>query len=124
MRRPPPSLDRAAIERRKPLWSALADLYLDTQSELFVPHIVRCARAGDFSLAEVEHILRWEVRPALYQNLLSVAGEWAGWPDDWLEERIMDSMQRRPPMLIGKDQFMPEEWPEIEAALRAPDGER
>ncbi len=102
-----------------PLWIALADLYLDTQSDLFVPNIVRCASDGGFSLAEVEHILRWEVRPALYLNYLNLAGEWAGWPSDWLKNRILGSMRSRPSLLIGKNRFMPEEWPEIHAAMAA-----
>jgi hypothetical protein len=96
---------------------ALADLYLDTQSELFVPNVIQHAEEGGFSSDAVNHILRWEVRPALYKNYLSVAGEWAGWDQNWLVERILDCMKRRPPILIGKDRFMPDEWTEIENAL-------
>jgi hypothetical protein len=50
---------------------------------------------------------------------LSVAGEWTGWQEDWLVARILERMQHRPPFLIGKRRFMPDEWPEIEAALAA-----
>jgi hypothetical protein len=116
-RRVPPQLDAEAIERRKPLWQALADLYLDTQSDLFVPTVISCAEEGGFSLAEVGHVLRWEVRPALYLNYLSVAGEWAGWQEDWLFEHILQQMQRKPPLLIGQNRFMPEEWVEIRRTL-------
>lgn len=107
------------IDRRMPLWSALGELYLDTQSDLNVPFIVRTAKAGGFTAAEVEQILLWEVRPALYENLLSMAGEWAGWDQNWLRGQILETMQRRPPPLGLGSGFVPDELPEILAALRA-----
>lgn len=113
------------IERRVGLWEALANFYLDTESDTFVPLAVEAARAGGFTLEEVEDILRWEVRPALYTNLISVAGLWSGWDRDWLVERIVDVASRPPnpltgPLtgpLIGHNRFMPVEWPALQAAI-------
>lgn len=109
------------IERRLPLWEALANFYLDTESDAFVPLAADAARTGGFSPAEVEDILRWEVRPALYTNLVSVAGEWSGWDRDWLVERIVDTASRpHNPLtgpLIGHNRFMPDEWSALQAAI-------
>ncbi len=85
------TLTPTEIERRLPLWRAVADLYLDTDSADFVSNIVAVARQSEFTADDVDQILRWEVRPALYANYLNVAGEWAGWDNDWLEDRIIKS---------------------------------
>jgi hypothetical protein len=106
-----------------PLWLALSDLYLDTEDPGFVSNVVNAARRNGFTLNEVEHVLRWEVRPALYKNYLSVAGEWSGWNDKWLEEVICNAIGRpplfcrRPFRRICANWFMPEEWPVIQAAM-------
>jgi hypothetical protein len=106
-----------------PLWEALANLYLDTWMECFVPNVVRAAKEGGFSLNEVEHILRWEVRPAFYFNMTTVAGEWAGWHSDFVREEILEKMAYPPALCrvpfryFGRNQFMPAQWPEIKRAL-------
>lgn len=106
------------IARRLPLWEALGNLYLDTESDAFVPLVVKAAREGDFSLEEVEHIVKWEVRPALYFNYLDVAGEWAGWDNDWLVQRILDTTGKTSDrLLLGDTRFMPSEWSAVQAAM-------
>jgi hypothetical protein len=40
-------------------------------------------------------MLMYDVHPALYRNLMSVAGEWAGFDEAWLVGRI--AMARRQP---------------------------
>jgi hypothetical protein len=111
------------IARRMPLWEALADLYLDTWMECFVPNVVAAAKEGGFALEDVEHILRWEVRPAFYLNLLSVAGEWAGWHPEIVREDIEKAMNEPPYFCRGplrymlRNKFMPAQWPEIQAAM-------
>jgi hypothetical protein len=112
-----------AINRRLPLWIALADLFLDTEDPLFVTHVAEVANRNGFETSEVDAILRWEVRPALYHNLLSVAGEWAGWEDDWLRDHMVRSIRARhwlctwPFTCLCKNWFMPEEWHAIQAAM-------
>ena len=109
---------KADIKKRLPLWEALGNLYLDTESDAFVPLVVKAAREGGFSLKEVEHILKWEIRPALYFNYLDVAGEWAGWDNDWLVERIIETTGKHADrLLLGETRFMPDEWPFIQAAM-------
>jgi hypothetical protein len=107
------------MARRLPLWEALSDFYLDTECEGFVPMVARVAKEGGFSVTDVEHILRWEVRPALYFNMLDMTGEWMGWDQDWLRARIIHVMGKPPPFLLCDNAFMPAEWPAIHAAMLA-----
>ncbi len=36
-----------------------------------------------------------EVWPAFIPNLLSVAGEWAGWEKDFIQQRVLECYKRR-----------------------------
>jgi len=73
---------------RSPVWEALADLWLDTElADYQFDHIARVIVASPYSLEELMTIHDEEVAPALSANLLSVAGEWAGFDSAWLNER-------------------------------------
>lgn len=82
-------------DARIPVWNALSELYLDTDVTLSHAYIVRTLAASPYSLDEVHGMLMYDVHPALYWNLMSVAGEWAGFDEAWLVERI--AMVRRQP---------------------------
>lgn len=73
---PPLSLEE--VERRKPVWQALSNMYLDTENTEVEFELIaqRILRAG-YSLAEAEQINRLEVFPLVGTNLASVAGDWA-----------------------------------------------
>ncbi|WP_125419511.1 DUF7079 family protein [Hymenobacter rigui] len=79
-------------ERRRPVWVALADLYLDTelQEQDFQRIATVCAESG-FSWAEIQLINYNEVAPALWFNVQDIAGEWAGWDEEWLIAHIQHS---------------------------------
>ena len=79
----------ADIEARTRVWAALSGLYLDTDVEAYYAHIVDTLAVSAYPLDQLERILFREVHPALYPNLLSVAGEWAGFDQDWLKARIL-----------------------------------
>ncbi len=83
----PPAADLAA---RRPVWSAFADFYLDTDTTGSEPHAAAVLAASAYSLEELHAILFDEVHAALYPNLVSVAGEWAGFDIDWLAARILE----------------------------------
>ena len=51
-------------------------------------YIARTIASEKLSLAKTEQILWNEVFPALESNLNSVAGNWTGWPDEWLIENL------------------------------------
>ncbi len=89
----PPDRD---LERRRPLWEALADLCLDSAlDDVRYRAIATSVVASGYTPAEVQEILWREVLPVVETNLRSPAGEWAGFDADWLQERIL-AQRRRP----------------------------
>jgi hypothetical protein len=76
-------------DARIPVWIALSDLYLDTDVVAFHGHITSTLAASPYSLDALHEMLMYDVHPALYPNLLSMAGEWAGFDETWLIERIL-----------------------------------
>ena len=78
--------------RRWPVWLALADMYLDTELQPDeLRHIAEVCVASGFSWLEIKQLNYDEVAPALWPNLQSVAGEWAGWDEAWLRARLTAS---------------------------------
>lgn len=82
------------IQARRPVWSALSDFYLDTDVEGWYPHAARVLADSDYTIDELRDILRHEVHPVLHPNLMTVAGEWAGFDEDWLAERILQRLAK------------------------------
>ena len=77
------------LQRRRPVWQALSDLFLDTETRPAVPAAAQVCEASQYSIDELNIIWRHEVSPVLAPNLLSVAGEWAFFDPEWLEETIL-----------------------------------
>ena len=76
-------------ETRVSLWEAFSDFFLDTEiSDTHFRHVALVVAKSGISTTEAETVLWNEVFPVLYPNLLSVAGEWAGWPRDWLRANL------------------------------------
>ena len=73
----------------RPVWDALGDLYLDTDTRPGLPHIAHVLAGSGLRKAELEAIWLEEVTPALAFNLALVAGEWAYFDLEWLERRIV-----------------------------------
>jgi hypothetical protein len=83
-----PSAEQLAI------WMAMAEHFLDTEPKQGVAHTaLLCVQSG-LSIEQARAIWQHEVSPALYLNLWSVAGEWAGWDEAWLVERVIKSRRR------------------------------
>jgi hypothetical protein len=77
--------DEAEVERRKPVWLALSDLWLDkelTRDDL--RRIAGVLKSSGYSVPQLREIYLFEVAPVVFPNLLTVAGEWAGFDEDWL----------------------------------------
>lgn len=77
------------LEHRRPVWEALSDLFLDTDTSLARSWRVGILAASPYSLDELEQILIEEVYPVCHSNLFSVAGEWVGFDTQWLERSIL-----------------------------------
>ena len=83
------------IERRLPAWTALSELFLDT--ELLEADYARLRTAlaeSGYSGAELRAILHGEVAPVLGYNLFSIAGEWMGWSEADLRQLLVPRLQR------------------------------
>lgn len=88
-------LSAAEIQARLPLWDAIADLFLDTEIDDGVrAYVARVLAPSPFSLDELDAIYRFEVAPVVHANLKVVAGEWAGFGEEWLGERIPAHLAR------------------------------
>lgn len=90
---PPPEDDLA---NRLPVWMACGDLYLDTEiTDQGYHSIARACAASPYTSEELDRIMFSEVWPALALNLFSVAGEWAGWDEEFVKIRILERSRRR-----------------------------
>ena len=84
------------IEERKPIWIALSDFYLDTElQESDFKRIAHTISESPYSIEQVKEINKYELFPVLQWNLISVAGEWAGFNEELLVKFITDSLQKR-----------------------------
>jgi len=83
------------LKERLPVWSALSDLFLDTElDERDHQRIATILRQSPYSVSQLEAILRDEITPAFGCNLASVAGEWEGWSEASVRE-IMEASLRK-----------------------------
>jgi hypothetical protein len=86
------------------IWESMADHFLDTDTDEWIPRTARlCVEAG-LSTAEAGRIWRFEVVPAVWPNCWDLAGEWACWPTEWLVAAIERARGRWPnrPGLCGE----------------------
>lgn len=114
-------LCEAEIARRLPVWSALSEVFLD-QEPLTDTYrsIADVIDENGFSAIEAEAIFRDEVAPAFAINLWSVVGEWQGWPEDFVRERVLEkrtSTLARFAARLFNGRTLKEEWAKIAAFL-------
>jgi hypothetical protein len=51
-------------------------------------------RRSGYKIEELREIYLFEVAPVLFPNLLSIAGEWAGFDEEWLVHEVMKQTNR------------------------------
>ena len=84
------------IARRKPVWIALSEFYLDTElDENDIQRIAKILKYSGYSIEELKLINYVEVAPLVSSNLLNVTGEWAGFDEDWLVSEIINLKSKR-----------------------------
>lgn len=89
-------MNEPEILARKPVWRELAKLYLDTEfDDDDLQPMAQVLAVSPHSLAELREIEVWEVAPVISSNLLNVAGEWAGFDEEWLFEQCEQRARRR-----------------------------
>jgi len=85
----------AEIADRLPLWAALSALFLDTEhDQTSLARSAESIAATGCGAREAAKVLDHDVAPALYPNLLSVAGEWTFWTDDEVRAAVMQHLGR------------------------------
>ncbi|MDO6855212.1 hypothetical protein Q4599_16585 [Cellulophaga lytica] len=73
------------MEERLPVWKALSEMYLDTELyDYDYDQIAKTLAASGFTSKELKEIDLYEVFPVCAKNLLSTAGIWNGFNDDYL----------------------------------------
>jgi hypothetical protein len=104
----------SVVEKRMPVWSALSELFLDTElHHADRERIAAMLAASPYSEEKLEEILRFEVTPTLRANLLSIAGEWAGFDEAWLREKLTPRIDKRPFLRFGVSLAIRAPWKEI-----------
>jgi hypothetical protein len=89
-------LTDAELGRRKPVWSAFSEFWLDTElddDDLY--RIAQTAAISGYSTPELRDIYLYEVAPVVGWNLLAVTGEWAGFDEYWLHARARKRAEHR-----------------------------
>lgn len=76
------------LEVRRPIWLGMAELFLDTDTRPGLPALALTLAQSGLPETELEAVWETEVASLLSPNLYSVAGEWAGWDESWLLERL------------------------------------
>jgi hypothetical protein len=120
-------MTEAEIEQRLPVWHALSDLFLDTELQPYdYRTIAEALRSSGYQVDELRDVLEEEVAPAFATNLMSVAGEWAGWSEDEVRDIMLRSLRsgsRRSPIRWLRKRILRrhvrEEWEKIKALLEA-----
>ncbi len=115
----PPQQD---LKRRRPVWEALSDLFLDTEltDEEYRSIAERIVSSG-YSPSEIHTILWDEVYPAAECNIRLPAGEWSSFDGDWLQERILSRQHGRTVLeritaalpVIGPASIVRKEWADL-----------
>ena len=70
-------------------------MFLDTDVSVTRTWRIQQLARSPYSVGEIEQILVEEVYPVLKYNLISVAGEWAGFDQEWLERKILERRASR-----------------------------
>lgn len=84
------------ITKRKDVWEAISNFYLDTEiDESDYDYLANTFEQSDYTIEELQDIDLYEVFPTLYINLLSIAGEWAGFDQTWLNQKCYKNYKKR-----------------------------
>jgi hypothetical protein len=84
------------LQRRKPLWSALSELWLDTEvSRYDIQSIAEAATVSGYDIVELNEIYLYEVAPVVFVNLLVPAGAWQGFDEEWLHAEARKRAESR-----------------------------
>jgi hypothetical protein len=75
-------MDELERARRRKVWTALSDLFLDTEVRQWMPRMAAEVLASGYTDDEMRAIWSRELVPEFGPNLMQVAGEWTDLPYD------------------------------------------
>lgn len=79
-----------------PIWKALSEFYLDTDLDYSdLKQIAMTIIESPYSFDEVKAIHKYEGFPVLPANLNSIAGDWAGFDESWLINKITSRLNKQ-----------------------------
>lgn len=115
----PPAQDD--LPRRRIVWNALSELYLDTELDRSDHRrIAREIRRAGYTVDEADQVLFAELHGVLIWNLWIVAGEWAGFDEEWLEQRLVPRSRAIPNRAVVFSAWMvAEPWGQTRSDLSA-----
>jgi hypothetical protein len=85
------------LERRRPVWDAMSDVFLDTETRWGFPRVALVLLESGYTEEELDAIWRDEIVPECAWNLHQVAGEWASLVLD--EEALAARAEGRRPLI-------------------------
>ncbi len=88
----PPAIDDAHAHADALL--AMAEHFLDTETRHLLPYTAHACVLAGLDPEQVRSLWHEDIAPVVGINLLSPAGEWAGWNGDWLLQRIRERRTR------------------------------
>jgi hypothetical protein len=84
------------VAHRLPVWRALSELFLDTEiQDADIARIAQVLAESPYEISKLEQIYHHEIAPLLGRNLWSPTGEWRGFDDEWLVEKLEPKIDRR-----------------------------
>jgi len=91
-------MDSDQLLKRENIWYLLSDLYLDTEfGESDAKYMASEILESGFDLKTIEKILFDEVHPVFCWNLMTVAGEWAGFKREYVAEMVSSNLRSEAP---------------------------
>ncbi|HTF87427.1 MAG TPA: hypothetical protein VK843_03385 [Planctomycetota bacterium] len=91
-------MDAKELDRRRPVWRALSQVFLDTETRWFFPRIAQVLAESGYTREELDAIWRYEVAPECLGNLFQTAGEWDSIRMD--EAALILHAERKPGILV------------------------
>lgn len=105
------------LERRRPVWEAMSELFLDTELDAKDrQRIADVLASSGYADEELDRILWQELCPVLEVNLRNPAGEWTGFDMQHVEERILSRPSgalRRWRSYLAVGRIVKREWSRI-----------
>ena len=99
------------IARRRPVWIALSELWLDTELEPGdLDRIARVMMDSGLAIEELREAYLLHVAPVVYLNSWAAAGEWQGFDEKWLCEKILRNLRERSRRIRFMAWFPPQRW--------------